>query len=45
MGIKTENGFIQFNELLYRLMRDEYGGQQGKVFRLTQKMQIIEITT
>ena len=45
MGIKTENGFIQFNELLYRLMRDEYGGQRGKVFRLTRRMQIIEITT
>lgn len=36
MGIKCENGYVQFNELLYRLMRDIYGGQPGgKVFRLT----------
>jgi hypothetical protein len=45
MGVGTENGFIQFNELLYRLMRAEYGGKGGEVFQLTPRMQVIEIRT
>ena len=42
MGIKSEGGFIYFNELLYRLMREKY--VTGK-FRLNTRMTIIELTT
>lgn len=45
MGVGTENGFIHFNELLYRLMRAEYGGQGGQVFSLSPVMQVTEIVT
>ena len=45
MGVGTENGFIHFNELLYRLMRAEYGGQGGQVFKLSPVMQVTEIVT
>ena len=24
MGIKTDNGYVYFNEMLYRLMRESY---------------------
>ena len=40
MGIKSDNGFIYFNELLYRLMREVY----GKI-RLNKRMQVYELTT
>ena len=33
MGIKSDNGFIYFNELLYRCMRRKYGN-----FKVNQKM-------
>ena len=42
MGIKSENGHIYFNELLYRLMREKYVTGQ---FRLNTRMTIIELTT
>ena len=42
MGIKSENGFIYFNELLYRLMREQYVTDK---FTLDTKMTIIELTT
>ena len=45
MGVGTENGFIHFNELLYRLARAEYGGKGGEVFRLPPSMQVIEVRT
>jgi len=40
MGIRTEDGWIFFNELLYRCMRRVYGN-----FKLNKKMQIIELKT
>lgn len=40
LGIRKENGFIYFNELLYRCMRRVYGN-----FKLNKKMQIIELKT
>ena len=40
MGIKSANGFVYFNELLYRTMRLKYCD-----FMLSQKMQIYEIRT
>lgn len=40
MGIRTEDGWIYFNELLYRCMRRMYGN-----FKLNKKMQIIELKT
>ena len=40
MGIKSENGFIYFNELLYRMLRNRYGN-----FQLNKKMQIRELIT
>lgn len=40
MGIRTEDGWIFFNELLYRCMRRVYG-----TFKLNKKMQIIELKT
>jgi hypothetical protein len=40
MGIKGDNGFIYFNELLYRCMRRKYGN-----FKVNQKMQIFELRT
>jgi hypothetical protein len=42
MGIKSENGHIYFNELLYRLMREKYYSGQ---FRLNTRMTVIELTT
>ena len=33
MGIKSENSFIYFNELLYRAMRRKYGN-----FKVNKKM-------
>ena len=42
MGIKSENGFIYFNELLYRLMREQYVTDK---FTLNTKMTIVELTT
>ena len=40
MGIKSEGGFIYFNELLYRLMREKY-----VKFKLNTPMAILELTT
>lgn len=40
MGIRTEDGWIFFNELLYRCMRRVYGN-----FKLNKRMQIIELKT
>ena len=40
MNIKSEDGWIYFNELLYRTLRNYYGN-----FRLNQKMQIMELET
>ena len=40
MGIKTDNGFIYFNELLYRLMREQYC-----TFKLNKRMTLVELTT
>ena len=40
MGIKSEEGFIYFNELLYRILRNSYGN-----FTLNKKMQIRELVT
>ena len=40
MGIKTDNGFIYFNELLYRLMREQYCK-----FKLNKRMTLVELTT
>ena len=39
MGIKCEDGFIYFNELLYRCMRRQYGN-----FKLNKRMTFHEIT-
>merc|ERR1712195_121231 len=38
MGIKSNQGFVYFNELLYRCMRRKYG-----TMRINKKMQIIEL--
>lgn len=40
MGIKSDNGFIFFNELLYRCMRRKYGNM-----KINKKMQIFELRT
>lgn len=40
MGIKCDDGYIYFNELLYRCMRRLYG-----TFKLNRKMQIHELKT
>ena len=40
MGIKSDNGAIYFNELLYRCMRRRYGNM-----KINKKMQIIELRT
>lgn len=40
MGIKSDNGFVYFNELLYRCMRRKYGNMKIK-----KKMQIFELRT
>lgn len=40
MGIKGNNGFIYFNELLYRCMRRKYGNM-----KLSKQMQIFELKT
>lgn len=40
LGIRSENGFIFFNELLYRCMRRQYGN-----FKLNRQMTIYEIST
>ena len=40
MGIRSDNGFVYFNELLYRCMRRQYGN-----FKLGKKMQITELKT
>jgi len=38
MGIKSYNGYIYFNELLYRCMRRNYGN-----FKLNRKLQVYEL--
>lgn len=40
MDIRCDDGFIYFNELLYRCMRRAYGN-----FKLNKRMQIIELKT
>jgi len=40
MNIRSEDGWIYFNELLYRSMRRVYG-----TFKLNKKMQILELKT
>lgn len=40
MGIRNENGFIYFNELLYRAMRRKYGN-----FKVKKNMQVNELRT
>ena len=40
MGIKSDEGWVYFNELFYRLMRDLHFDS-----KLTKKMQIVELTT
>ena len=40
LNIKSEDGWIYFNELLYRLLRNQYGS-----FKLNKKMQIRELIT
>lgn len=40
MGIKCEEGYIYFNELLYRCMKRKYG-----TMKLSKKMQIFELKT
>ena len=41
MAIKSENGNIYFNELLYRLMRESYYGN----VKLNTRMTILELKT
>lgn len=40
MGIRSDNGYVYFNEFLYRCMRRQYGN-----FKLGRKLQIRELTT
>lgn len=40
MGIRCDDGYVYFNELLYRCMRRQYGN-----FKLNRKMQIVELKT
>lgn len=40
MGIKSDGGYIYFNELLYRCMRRKYGNM-----KINKKMQIFELRT
>jgi hypothetical protein len=40
MGIKSDKGYIYFNELLYRCMRRKYGNM-----KINKKMQIFELRT
>lgn len=40
MGIRCDDGYIYFNELLYRCMRRQYGN-----FKLNKRMQIVELKT
>lgn len=40
MAIKGDNGYIYFNELLYRCMRRKYGP-----LKLNKQMQIFELKT
>ena len=42
MGVKSEDGYIYFNELLYRLMRELFVTDK---FQLNTKMTMIELTT
>ena len=40
MGIRADEGYVYFNELLYRAMRRVYGN-----FKLKKNMQIFELKT
>jgi hypothetical protein len=40
MGVRSVDGYVYFNELLYRCMRRLYGS-----FRLNKQMYIIELKT
>lgn len=40
MGIKSNNGYVYFNEILYRCMRHKFGNM-----RLNRQMQIFELRT
>jgi virulence-associated protein VapD len=49
MGIKSDEGYVYFNELLYRLMRRVYGnfklGKQMQMFELKSQYKIFFLTT
>lgn len=40
MGVRCDDGYVYFNELLYRCMRRQYGS-----FKLNKRMQIEELKT
>lgn len=40
MSIKSDNGYIYFNEMLYRCMRRKYGNM-----KINKKMQVFELRT
>jgi hypothetical protein len=40
MGVKSDSGFVYFNELFYRVMRRKYGSM-----KINKKMQIFELRT
>ena len=40
MAIKSDNGFIFFNEILYRCMKRKYGNM-----KINKKMQVFELRT
>ena len=40
MGIRSDDGFVYFNELLYRLMREQYCK-----FKLNKRMTLHELST
>lgn len=40
MSIKSDNGYVYFNEMLYRCMRRKYGNM-----KINKKMQIFELRT
>lgn len=40
MGIKSTNGYVFFNELLYRCMKNKFGNM-----KLSRQMQVFELKT
>jgi hypothetical protein len=49
MGIKSDQGYVYFNEILYRCMQNKYWKKKkdknNKPVKLSKKMQIIELKT